>query len=167
VSEELAPLADEEETTAKQVSRRAHLAGVDEGDGEGTAAEQDGRLVGVDLGLAAVDRLHVEGVAEDEVELLARAQVGEPVPAEDALGADDQVGAVGLDRADEGVRLAAQPLVKPDRARRVEHAQVERASVKDPLEYLVRRHPLVRIQLLETAVDALTQCLQLDPPFEA
>jgi hypothetical protein len=53
------------------------------------------------LGLAAVDRLHVEGVAEDEGDGFLGAEVGEPVPAEDALDADDEVVAVGLDGARE------------------------------------------------------------------
>ena len=62
--------------------------------GKHAAAQQAGDLGGVDrvvLGLAAVDGLHVQGVAEDEGDALVFAEVGEPVPGEHALAADDQV----------------------------------------------------------------------------
>ena len=65
--------------------------------------------MGVDLvvlGLAAVDRLHVEGVAEDEGDVLTGAEIGEPIPAEDALDADDQVVPKRRDGSEEGVGLA-------------------------------------------------------------
>jgi hypothetical protein len=69
-------------------------------------------------------------VAEDEGDLLARAQVGEPVPAEDALDAHDRAPAVGLDGLEEGSRLRAHPLVYSLLAVRVQDAQIQRASMK-------------------------------------
>jgi len=60
--------------------------------------QQPGDLVGVDLvdfGLAAVDGFHVQGMAEDERDVLCRAQIGEPLPEEDALHADHHLVAVG------------------------------------------------------------------------
>ncbi len=79
--------------------------------GKHAAAEQAGDLAGVDLvvlGLAAVDGLHVQGVAEDEGDALVLAEVGEPVPGEHALAADDEAVAEGRDGVEEGVGLGGQ-----------------------------------------------------------
>jgi hypothetical protein len=76
----------------------ARAFGVGVGKWEGAAAEQPGDLAGVDavvLGLAAADGLHVQGVADHEGDALLPAQVGQPVPDEHALDADDQVVAEG------------------------------------------------------------------------
>ena len=66
------------------------------------------------LGLAAGDGFHIEGVAEDEGDALVGAEIGQPVPAEDALGTDDQVVAVGSDGLEEELGFAAEPLVQAD-----------------------------------------------------
>jgi hypothetical protein len=47
-------------------------------------------------------------MAEDEGSVMLGAEVGEPVPAEDALDADDQVVAIGLEGPEEEVGLAVQ-----------------------------------------------------------
>jgi hypothetical protein len=90
--------------------------------------------VGVDpvvLGLTAVNGLHVEGVAENEGDVVLSTQVGEPVPAEDALGADDEVSPVGRDGFEKelGVRreITVEELLA---ALVVEDAQVHGASVQ-------------------------------------
>ena len=133
VGEELAALADEEEAAAEQVAGGTHARRIDVGHGEHAAAEQPGDLARVDpvvLGLAAVDGLHVEGVAEDEGDVLG-AEVGEPVPAEDALGGDDQVVAEGFDGFEEELGLAGQVAVQQDVAAPVlEDAEVHGAGVE-------------------------------------
>ena len=71
--------------------------------------------MGVDpvvLGFAPMDGLHVEGVAQDEGDIVLGAEVGKPVPAEDALCTDDQIVPVGLDRTEKAVRLAAHVAVE-------------------------------------------------------
>src|SRR5436309_2554749 len=86
-------------TAPEQIAGRAHLGRIDIGLGHHASSQQRRDLEGVDaivLGLAAVDGFHVQGVAEDEGDLFARAQVGEPVPGEDALDTDDQVFTVRL-----------------------------------------------------------------------
>jgi hypothetical protein len=91
VGEELGALAREVEPAAQQVAGGPHLGGIDVRLGEHPAAQQDRDLVGVDpvvLGLAAVDRLHIEGVTQDEPDTFGGAQVGEPVPGEHALDRD-------------------------------------------------------------------------------
>ena len=47
------------------------------------------------FGLAAVNRLHVERVAQDEGNTFSGAEVGEPVPGEDAFDAEDEILPVG------------------------------------------------------------------------
>ena len=57
-------------------------------------------LEGIDfvvLGLAAVDRIHIERVAQDEGNALAGTQVSEPVPGEHALDGHDETFAKRLD----------------------------------------------------------------------
>ena len=69
VSEELALLVHEVHAATKQIAGGAHGLGVGVGQGQHTAAQQAGDLLGVKLvvlGLAAVDRLHIQGVTEHE-----------------------------------------------------------------------------------------------------
>jgi hypothetical protein len=66
--------------------------------------------VGIDLivlGLATMDGLHGQSVAEHEGDVFPVTEVCEPVPGEGAFGRDDQVVAVGSHDVEEcrGVRL--------------------------------------------------------------
>jgi len=127
VGEELGPLAPEEETAPEQVPGGAHAGRIDVGHGDRSAPEEGGQLLGVEavvLRLAAVDRLEVEGVGEDEGDVELAAEVGQPVPAEDALGADDEIVAVGPGGLEEGLALAGDSFVQDDRAAAFENAQV-------------------------------------------
>ena len=111
VSDELSPLPDEEAAAAQQVARLPLGARVDVSEGEHAAAEHVGEFAGVDLvalGLAAVDVLHGQGVAEHEGNAFVFAEIGEPVPREHALAADDEVFAKGFDGVEEGVGLGGQ-----------------------------------------------------------
>jgi hypothetical protein len=81
-------------------------------------------------GLAALDRLHVQGVAQGKGNVLDLAQVGDPVPGEHALDAGDQVVAEGSDGAEETLRPCRQVAVKNDRAGLVEDAPVHRERVQ-------------------------------------
>jgi hypothetical protein len=71
-----------------------------------------------------VDGPHVQGVAQDEGDVLAGAQVGQPVPAEQSLDGDDQPVPEGGDGAEEGVGLCGEVLVEDDLAGVVEDAQL-------------------------------------------
>jgi hypothetical protein len=69
VRQQLAALAHEVEPAPQEVPRLAHARRIDVGLREHAAAQQHRDLVGVDavvLRLAAVNGLHVEGVAEHE-----------------------------------------------------------------------------------------------------
>ena len=55
-------------------------------------------------------------MAEDEGDVLPGAQVGEPVPGEDALDGDDEVVAVGRDGCEEPLGVARDVPVQEDLA---------------------------------------------------
>jgi hypothetical protein len=89
-------------------------------------------LAGVDLvvlDLAAVDGLQVHGEAEDEVDPLGLAQVGEPVPGEQALDADDEPTAERRDGGEEGLGLAGELPVVDDLAVPVEESRTQTCMV--------------------------------------
>jgi hypothetical protein len=63
-----------------------------------------GEFLGVNavvLVFAAVNGLEVEGMGQDEMEAGVLAGIGEPIPAEHALGADGQIVAIGGDEFEE------------------------------------------------------------------
>ena len=91
VGQELGAFASEVQTAPQEIPGGPHLGRVDVGLGDHATAQQGGDLQGIDpvvLGLTAVDGFHVESVAQDEGDLLAAAQVGEPVPGEHAFDRD-------------------------------------------------------------------------------
>ena len=133
VSEQLAALPGEEQALAQQVASRSHLSGIDIGIGKVAAAQQGGDLVGVEpvvLRLAAVDGLHVQSVAEDELDPLLAAQVGDPVPAEQALDGDDQILSVGGEGLQKLLCFAGHLPVDQGIALLVQDAEIEAASMK-------------------------------------
>jgi hypothetical protein len=69
-------------------------------------------------------------VAEHEGDVLPGAQVGEPVPAEQALDGDDQSGAEGSDGPQEGVGVGGEVLVEDDLAAGVEDAEIHASGVE-------------------------------------
>jgi len=107
--------------------------GVDVGHGDHPAAQQHGDLVRVDpvvLGLAAMDCFHVEGVPEDKGDVLPSAEVGKPVPGEEAFHGDDDVLAVRGDDLEEGLRSGGHVLVHEHVPRGVEDADVHGACMQ-------------------------------------
>ena len=60
------------------------------------------------LRFAAVNRFHVQGVAQREGDRFVFAEVGEPIPGEHALDADDQAGAVRRDGVQENLGARRQ-----------------------------------------------------------
>jgi hypothetical protein len=77
-----------------------------------------------------VNGFHVEGVAEDEGNTLIGAEIGKPVPAEDALGPDDQVLTVRSDGLEEELWVAPEFLMEADLTLLVEDAEVEIAAME-------------------------------------
>src|SRR5947199_10775847 len=80
------------------------------------------------LRLAAVDGLHVESVAEDKLEALLVAQVGDPVPAEQTFDGDHQVLSVGGESLQQQLALTGQLPVHQSLALLVQDAEIEAAS---------------------------------------
>ena len=54
------------------------------------------------------NRLHVQGVAEREGDLVVFAEVGEPIPGKHALAADDEARAIWRDGVAKGVGVGGQ-----------------------------------------------------------
>jgi hypothetical protein len=77
-----------------------------------------------------VDVLHGQGVAQREGDALVFAQVGQPVPGEHALDADDEVLAVRLDGVEELVGAGGQVLGEDGLALVVENVDVHGSGVQ-------------------------------------
>ena len=95
--QEFAAVPDVEEALAQQGAERPFGGGIDVAGGNQVGAEQVGDLFGVNpvvLVFAAVNGLEVERVSQDEVDARRLAGIGEPIPAEHALGADGQIVAI-------------------------------------------------------------------------
>jgi hypothetical protein len=136
VRQQLAALAHQVESPSQQVPRGAHAGRVDVGLGQHAASQQHGDLVGVDpvvLGLAPVDGLHEQRVAEHEADPFLRTQVRQPVPGVDALAGHHEVVAIGRHGLEQRLGLRRKVLVHEHLARGVEDAHVHRAHVQiDP-----------------------------------
>jgi hypothetical protein len=86
--------------------RWPHVGGRDRGLREQATTEQDRKLVGIDtviFGLAAVDRLHREGLSQDKGHAFLGAEVGELIPHQHACDGHDDPIPVGHDRLQERV----------------------------------------------------------------
>jgi hypothetical protein len=74
--------------------------------------------------------LHVEGMAQDEGNLLLGAQVRQPIPGEHALGRDDQPFAVRANQRQKAVGMGVDVLVNLGLARLVHNADVHASRVQ-------------------------------------
>jgi hypothetical protein len=77
-----------------------------------------------------VDGFHVQRVAEHEVDVLFVAEVGEPVPGEHALDADDESVTKRSHGTQKSVGPAGEVLVEDDVAIVVENTDVHRPGVQ-------------------------------------
>lgn len=121
----------------QEVSRGAHGRRIDVSHGKHAAAQKKCYLLGVDLvglGLAAVDRFHIQGVAQHEGDLVFGAQIGQPVPGEHALDADDDPPpAIGRQGVEKVVPPCRQIAMDEHLASLVEDADVHGLGVQiDP-----------------------------------
>lgn len=88
------------------------------------------RIDAVVLGLAAVDSLHVQRVAEDEANLLARTQIGEPIPGEDTFHADDDIFPVGGDNCQQRFWRRGQVALHHDTTGLIQNAHIHGTCVQ-------------------------------------
>ena len=115
-----------------QVAGRPHLRRIDVGLREHPAAEQDGTLWGVNLvmcGLASMNGFHREGMSKDTRNAFSGAEVGQPVPGEDAFDTDDQLLPVGRDRREQGLWASGHIPVSQDLAIAIQEAEVHGTSM--------------------------------------
>ena len=109
------------------------LAHIGVGRREQPAAQHGRQLAGVDLFGLALARdavLDGQGVAEGEGDLLGLAQVGQPVPGEQALAPDDEVLAIRLDRVEELVGVGRQVFFEDGLALPVEDVREHGSGVQ-------------------------------------
>jgi hypothetical protein len=89
--------------------------------------------VGIDLvvlGFAPVDGLHVQRMPEDEGDPLLCAEIGEPVPREDAFYGHHQVLAIRRDGGEEVLRSGRAIMMDANLTVRVQHADVHPPRVQ-------------------------------------
>ena len=89
---------------AQKRPQRPFGGGIDIAWGNKVGAQQMGDFLGVKavvLVLAAVNGLEIERMGQDEVKAGVGTGIGEPIPAEHALGADRQIVAIGRDEFEE------------------------------------------------------------------
>jgi hypothetical protein len=113
VCQGLGTTSDEDVAAPQEVTGGPHGGRIGVGLREQVGSQQVSDLLGVDLivlGLGAVDRLHVEGVAQDEGDAEFVAAVGEPVPGEHALAGDDEAVLERCEGIAEGIRVGVEVL---------------------------------------------------------
>jgi hypothetical protein len=133
VGEKLGALLHEVAASAQQITGGAHLGRVGVRRGNQAAAQERCDLMGVDLvvlRLSAVNGLHVQGVAQDEGDTLAGAQIGQPVPGEHAFDADHDVLAVRANDGQEVLGAGRSVAVDEDLAAGIEDADVHASGVQ-------------------------------------
>jgi|GEM_PF-1618843 len=97
-----------------QIPGSPHLGWIDVGHREVTAANQSGNLQRVNpviLGFDAVNRLDVKGVTQHKVDPFLFAYIGQPVPAENALHANNDIAPKRFNGLKKSVGLAGNVFV--------------------------------------------------------
>src|SRR6516164_1820486 len=133
VCDQLGTLVHQVHPPAQQVTRLTHPLRIDVRQREVAALEQAGNLGGVEsvvLRFAAVDQLHIQRVTEDEGNVVLRAAIRQPVPAEHAFRADDQIPTVRREGLEQCREVAGKVTVVDDRARTVQHTYVHGPGVQ-------------------------------------
>ena len=98
--EEFGAFRNVEDTLAEQSAQGPLGGGINVAGGNEVGAQEVADFFGVNavvLVFAAVNGLEIKGVGQDEMDVGGLAGIGEPIPAEHALGADGQIVAIGRD----------------------------------------------------------------------
>jgi len=133
VCEQLGTLMHQMHTTAKQISSRAHVLGIHIGLRDHAAAQQYGDLLRVDLvilGFASVNGSHVQGMTENKSDAFAGADIGQPVPGENAFNGHNDLIPKRSDRFQKRIRIRLHVAMKNDRAGLVQNAEVHGSRVQ-------------------------------------
>ena len=136
MGDEFRTAAGEIHPPSQQVACGTPFGRIGVGDGEIAAFEQAGDFVGIDfiiLGFTAVDGFHIQGVAQDERNVVQGAEVRQPIPAKDTFHADHDVIEEGKDHFKEQLRIGFDILVHFDLAALADDADVHFSGVQiDP-----------------------------------
>jgi hypothetical protein len=100
VAHQQAALAHQVGPPSQKITRCPHFCRVRICHGKGTALEQFGDLIGIDLvvfGLAAMDGLHVQGVSQYEGDMMFGAKISHPIPGKHAFDTNNDVLKKGKD----------------------------------------------------------------------
>jgi hypothetical protein len=112
---------------AQEIARGAHPAWVDVGLRNESSPQQRRDFLRIDtvvLGIAAMDRPHVEGVAQHKGNPLSFAEVGEPIPGKHALDADHHIFAEGFHRQEKRLGIGADIFVHAHLAVGIHDAEI-------------------------------------------
>jgi hypothetical protein len=77
-----------------------------------------------------VDGFHIQGVAEDERDVVLVAEIGDPVPGEEAFDANDDVSAEGGEEIEEALWLGGDLRLADDVAGLVQDADGEQSGME-------------------------------------
>jgi hypothetical protein len=133
VSEELRPFPRERQPAPEEIPGGAHLGRIDRGLGEHATAPEDSHLVRIDpivFGFAAMDGLHIEGMAADERHAVLGTAVGEPVPGQQAFDGDHQIIAIGGNDLMKGLRTGFHMVVHDDLSGLIQETNIHGPSVQ-------------------------------------
>jgi len=160
VGQQVGSTTDEMEAPSEKVPCGSHLGRIDVGLRKVPPSKERGDLECIDLvvlGFSAMDGLHVEGVAKDELDLFSLAQIRQPIPGEDALDGDDEIVPVGLNRIQEILWSASHVLVKKCPAFSIENAEVHGLGVQiDPAVVVM----CIGVESHGSLLDRLVFCFQ-------
>jgi len=133
VGDQLGEFVHQVHPPAEQVAGFAHPLRIGIRQGEVTTTEQMGDLVRIDaiiLGLSAMDELHVQGVTDDERNVVLGAPIRQPVPAKHAFDADDHAVTKRRDGLEKCFEVARQVAVAHDGTRRIQDTDVHGPCVQ-------------------------------------
>jgi hypothetical protein len=127
VAEEFGTFSHEVRTAPEKIAGRAHLLGINVSHRDHAPAKESTDLVGINpvvFCFAAMYRLHIQGVTEDEGDLVLSTQICEPVPGEHTLDGDDEIISIGFDNPQEPIRPSRQVPMDQDLPILVEDTEV-------------------------------------------
>jgi hypothetical protein len=94
VGQQQSALANQVGSSPQKIARRSHFGRIGIGYGHIAPHEQLCNLVGIDLvifGFSAMDGFHVQGMSQNEWDIVLVAKIGNPVPGKHAFNAYDDV----------------------------------------------------------------------------
>jgi hypothetical protein len=133
MGDEFSPFPGKMSAPPEQISGGAHVGRINIGHRHHTTPEQGRYLICVYfvvLGFAVMNRFHIERVAQDEGNVLFIAEIGEPVPSEDALYCYNNIFAVRSYTLQKNIGVCFNIPVKNDLALLVEDAKIHCPCVK-------------------------------------